>query len=46
MMTKLEQDQAKALVFCLPIIAESLASIAESLKVLRVNQSEHKDPRS
>ena len=37
MMTKLEQDQAEALCSCLPMIAESLASIAKSLETLRCN---------
>ena len=34
MMTKIELDQAEAVCFCLPMIAESLASIAKSLEMM------------
>lgn len=37
MLTKIEQDKAEAVCLCLPMIAESLASIAKSLETLRCN---------
>ena len=43
MLTKFEQDKAEAVCLCLPMIAESLASIAKSLETLRCNATP-KDP--
>ena len=45
MVTKLEQDMAEAVCLCLPMIAESLASIAKCLETQWACNASPKDSR-